>query len=226
MKKTQIIKIVIDCAMLILLPLLMTASLLGQAVHEWLGVAMVALFVLHHVFNRKWFGALRKGKYTPARILTTAVDFLLLLDMLMLFLGGILMSRHVFAFLHISFGAAPARTMHLLGSYWGLVLMPFHVGLHGGALLGIFRKAARVKSKSKTRTWVLRIIAVLLCALGIWAFARRDIWTYLTLQNQFVFFDFSEPVIAVLADYAAIMCLFGIIGHYVSKCLRKFSKDS
>lgn len=43
------------------------------------------------------------------------------------------------------------------------------------------------------------------------------------LQNQFVFFDFSEPVALFLLDYLAIMGLLIWGGHYLSQLVRKIS---
>lgn len=40
------------------------------------------------------------------------------------------------------------------------------------------------------------------------------------LQNQFVFFDHDEPLALFLADYAAIMGLFVLVGHYSSRLIR------
>ena len=62
-------RMAVDCSMAILLPLLMAYSLLGEAAHEWLGIAMSALFILHHVLNRKWYGGLCKGRYSAVRLL-------------------------------------------------------------------------------------------------------------------------------------------------------------
>lgn len=56
----------------------------------------------------------------------------MLADMIALPVSGILMSRHVFAFLEVVSGMALARTIHLLASYWGLILMSFHAGLTVG----------------------------------------------------------------------------------------------
>lgn len=54
MKPKMIMKIVVDIAMTIALLLLMTYELIGQAAHEWVGIGMFALFVLHHILNGKW----------------------------------------------------------------------------------------------------------------------------------------------------------------------------
>ena len=44
-------KYLIDFGMTVLLPLLMAYTLVGEASHEWLGMAMLALFVLHHALT-------------------------------------------------------------------------------------------------------------------------------------------------------------------------------
>lgn len=215
------LKMAVDGAMVILLPLLMAYSLLGEAAHEWLGIAMSALFILHHVLNRKWYGGLCKGRYSTVRTLGAVTDLLLLADMIALPVSGVMMSRHLFTFLNVDAGMALARTAHLLASYWGLVLMSFHAGLHGGMVMGMLRKAANITSKSAVRTGTLRMIAVLLGLWGIWAFIQREIGTYLLLQNQFVFFNFSQPLVFFVTDYIAVMALFAMAGHYSAKMMKR-----
>ena len=50
-----------DLALTVILLLLMGYSLIGEAVHEWLGIAMLVLIVLHHIWNRAWYKGLGKG---------------------------------------------------------------------------------------------------------------------------------------------------------------------
>ena len=57
--------------------LLMPYELIGTLPHEIIGTAMLVLFVIHHILNRRWFGSIFKGKYTPYRIYTNALDILL-----------------------------------------------------------------------------------------------------------------------------------------------------
>ena len=45
---------IIDILMTMLLLVLMAYSLVGEQVHEILGVLMFGLFIAHHVINRKW----------------------------------------------------------------------------------------------------------------------------------------------------------------------------
>lgn len=213
-----LLRMAADCSMAVLLPLLMAYSLLGEAVHEWLGIAMSGLFILHHVLNRKWYGGLCKGRYSAVRILGTATDLLLMADMIALPVSGIMMSRHVFTFLNAGSGMALARAVHLLASYWGLMLMSFHAGLHGGAVMAMLRK--RANGRSAARTTALRVIAALLGLWGVWAFLRREIGSYLFLRNQFVFFDFSQPLLFFVADHTAVMALVAMGGYYSARLLK------
>lgn len=54
MKSKQKLKIVVDVAMTASLLLLMTYERIGQAAHEWLGIGMFVLLILHHILNGKW----------------------------------------------------------------------------------------------------------------------------------------------------------------------------
>lgn len=205
--------------MVLLLPLLMAYSLVGEAAHEYLGIGMFLLFVTHHILNIAWWKHIFCGKYTLLRILGTAVNLTLAMIMLALPISGMMLSRHVFRFLHFN-GASMARTVHLMASYWGLVLMSFHAGMHGNVMMGMFRKAAHTQQTSKIRTWSLRVIAVLLAICGIHAFVKNRISSYLFLRTQFVFIDFSQPVVLALLDYLAIIAFFAVIGYYISKLIK------
>lgn len=213
------IRILVDCGMVLLLPLLMAYSLVGEAAHEYLGIGMFLLFVTHHILNIAWWKHIFCGKYTLFRILGTAVNLTLAMIMLALPISGMMLSRHVFRFLHFN-GASMARTVHLMASYWGLVLMSFHAGMHGNVMMGMFRKAAHTQQTSKIRTWSLRVIAVLLAICGIHAFVKNRISSYLFLRTQFVFIDFSQPVVLALLDYLAIIAFFAVIGYYISKLIK------
>lgn len=205
--------------MVLLLPLLMAYSLVGEAAHEYLGIGMFLLFVTHHILNIAWWKHIFCGKYTLLRILGTAVNLTLAMIMLALPISGMMLSRHVFRFLHFN-GASMARTVHLMASYWGLVLMSFHAGMHGNVMMGMFRKAAHTQQTSKIRTWSLRVIAVLLAICGIHAFVKNRISSYLFLRTQFVFIDFSQPVVLALLDYLAIIAFFAVAGYYIPKLIK------
>ena len=212
------LRIVIDIGMVLLLPLLMAYSLVGEAAHEYLGIGMFVLFAAHHILNTAWWKHLLRGRYTPLRIFGTAVNLALAVIMLALPISGMILSRHVFRFLHLG-GVAAARTIHLLASYWGLVLMSVHAGMHGSMVSGMLCKKFNIRRSSTAGTWVLRPIAVLLAVCGIYAFVKHKISSYLFLRTQFVFIDFLQPVALVLLDYLAIIALFAMVGYCISKLI-------
>ena len=54
MKRNTILRIIADIGMTVMLLLLMAYELIGREAHEWLGIGMFVLFIIHHVLNYKW----------------------------------------------------------------------------------------------------------------------------------------------------------------------------
>lgn len=222
MKPKMALKICVDIAMTVVLMLLMTYELIGEAVHEWFGVSMFVLFVLHHLLNRKWSRNILNRKYTPLCILQTALVVSVLLCMTGSMVSGIVLSRHAFAFLAIRGGQSWARTLHLLCAYWGFVLMSLHLGFHWSMMMGMAKKY--FGASSKMRTWALRAAAAAIAVYGAYAFVQREVGSYMFLKNEFVFFNFEEPLAFFLLDYIAVMALFVFIGHYLKELLKRHSR--
>lgn len=219
MKPKMILKICVDIAMTIALLFLMTYELIGQAAHEWLGIGMFALFVTHHILNRKWSGNLLKGHYTPLRLWQTLLVVFVLLCMAGSMASGVILSRHALSFLPISGGRSFARNMHMISAYWGFVWMSLHLGLHWNMMMAMAKKAFPKVSSARTR--MLRILAVVIAVYGAYAFVKRNIAGYMFLRIQFVFFDFEEPLMFFLLDYVAAMGLFVFVGHYFAEFLKR-----
>ena len=210
----------VDLLMTVALVLLMAYFLTDQEIHEWLGAGMLVLFIVHHILNRKWLQALNRGKYTPFRILQTALVLLALLCMLGSMLSGIWMSRYVFDFLPTQGHMGLARTAHLLCAYWGFLLLSAHLGLHWGMVLGAVRKAAGNRKPSALRTAVLSVLTCGISAYGVFAFIKHQIADYLFLQSHFVFFDYEQPPALYFLDLLAMMGLWIALSYYLGKALR------
>lgn len=222
MNPKMIVKICVDISMTIVLLLLMPYELVGQAAHEWIGIGIFILFIIHHILNGKWSRNALKGKYTPLRVWQTILVLLVLAAMIGSMVSGTILSRHALSFLPISGGRSFARRLHMLASYWGFVLMSLHLGLHWSMMMGMAKKA--VKKSFAVRTWVLRILASAIAGYGVFAFVKREIASYMLLKTQFVFFDFDQPLIFFLLDYVAVMGLFVFIGHYLAELLKRCSR--
>lgn len=217
MKKT--FKRILDILMTLALPCLMAYELIGQETHEILGLCTVGLFILHHAMNGQWHRNLFRGKYTAYRTVLTVLDVLMIIVFIDQAVTGIMMAKHVFPDLPHVGRRSFARVLHLLGAYWGFTVCCLHAGMH---MTGMIRKWIN-------KTGMARILpaALALCVsgYGVYAFIKRGLPKYMTLQEQFVFFDFEELLIWFFLDYIAIlltlMLLGGLLGYGLQKIRRK-----
>ena len=206
MNKELVIRIVTDVLMTISLLLLMPYSLLSETAHEWIGMAMLILFIFHHVLNRRWIKSVVKGKYKPLRIIQTLLVVVMLLLMLGSMASGILLSTHIFKDINIAGTSMAARQVHMFCAYWG-----FAVTMAGKLF----------KEPSVLRKWGARLIALVVAGYGIFAFHKRQIGEYLLMKMHFVFYDYTENVMFFMLDYLAVMILIAVAGYYISMLLKK-----
>ena len=174
MKTKEKVKWALDVLMTVALLVLMGYQFWGETAHEWIGAGMFILFLAHQILNWRWYRNLFRGKYTAMRILQLGINLFTLASMLALMYSGIVMSRHVFAFLPIESGLAMARRLHILGSYWGFILMSLHLGLHWSMVLGMIQRRAGSKSTWKIPCGISLAAGVLIAGYGISVFIRRD----------------------------------------------------
>lgn len=69
-----------------------------------------------------------------------------------------------------------------------------------------------------------KAIGATMAGYGLYAFQKREIWSYMSLKIQFVFFNMEESLSASITDYLAVMALFVWIGHYTVKILKILNK--
>lgn len=217
-------KRVVDVAMTVTLLFLMGYQFWGDVAHEWAGAGIFVLFAFHHILNWRWYKSLFQDKYSLMRIFQVCVDMLTLFSMIALIYSSIVLSRYVFAFLPIKGGMAFARRLHILGSYWGFLLMNIHLGLHWNMVIGMVQKRMRIKKSSKIRSIFLLFIGTAISLYGITVFIKRDFLTYLLLKSEFVFLDYGESIFLFYIDYFALIGLCVFIAHYLTKLLRLFQK--
>ena len=232
MKRDVILKVMTDFCMTAALLVLMSYELAGQAVHEWLGLSLFILFILHHIWNRKWSRNIFKRKHpsgiplcakssagirkhTLFSILQTFLVICALITMAGSLVSGVILSRHALAFWPMAGGRSFARSLHMVSAYWGFVFLSLHLGFHWSMIMGMVKK--HLKKMSAVPVWIWRGVALLIAIYGVYAFQKRGIGEYMVLKNQFVFFDFDEPLAFFLVDYLAVLAFFVWCGHYFSK---------
>lgn len=212
MKKLNKIRLPLDIMMTLVSIVLMGGNFLfpAEIVHEILGVALFVLWAIHIILNRRWYGAIFKGKYNPYRIMQTVINCCILICTIFLMISGIILSNHLFTFLNIQSGLGFARIAHLLSSHWYYLFMSLHIGLHMGRLLQ--NVAAKI---------LPRILLVLVCAYGLYAFIARGVWKYLVLKQQFFFFDLERGYVLFAMDYISIIILFAVVSRLVVASLKR-----
>ena len=212
MTKPLRLRMSIDITMTILSVILMGGNYLFPAdiVHEILGMGLFVLWGVHIALNRRWYSAIFRGKYNLYRVMQTVINCCILLCTIFLMISGIILSNHLFIFLNIQSGLGFARIAHLLASHWYYLFMSLHIGLHMGRLLQ--NVAAKI---------LPRILLVLVCAYGLYAFIARGVWKYLILKQQFFFFDLERGYILFAMDYISIIILFATILHLIASRLKK-----
>ncbi|MBQ9199966.1 MAG: DUF4405 domain-containing protein [Lachnospiraceae bacterium] len=208
------LRMIIDIIMVVLLPLLMAYSLIGEKLHEILGISIFALFIAHHIINRKWWTGLFKGKYNSVRILNTVVNLFLAIFMILQPISGILMSKYILKNVMISGTASTMRKIHMTLAYWGFVILCFHLGLHIKAM-----SAKISKHMHKAVRVIITVLFLLIAAYGVYAFKKRGLGDYLMMKVMFAFFDYKESKVRFLLDYAAIMVLFGELAYLIQSVL-------
>ena len=214
MDRRSVIKRIIDIAMPVLLLFLMAYQVTGEMAHEWIGMGMTVLIIIHQILNRKWYGALFKGKYRPYRILSTTLNILLLLSFLLTAFCGMSMSGYAVPFLY---GMAPVsflRRTHLSMSHWSFVLMGMHLGMH------IPMMTAGLKWKGRTKT-ILAGLFTCIGGIGLYLFLRNGMPDYLFFRVPFAFLDYEKAGWLVFLENLLMLSFWAYIGMQAAQILQK-----
>lgn len=213
------VKRILDVVLTVLLLCLMSYQATGEVLHEWGGIAMTVLVIVHHVLNRRWYSAAFKGGYSAYRILMTVVNVLLLLAFAITALSGMSMSGHAVPFLYGMVNVSLARQMHLSVSFWAFVLMGLHLGLHIPVM------AAKLKLSGKIRI-VLSAVFCCIAGAGLFLFIKNGIPEYLFFRTPFAFFDYDKPGALVFLENILMLLFWAFIGTAGAVLCRRARKTN
>ena len=205
---------IIDVGMCIILLLQMAYQVMGEAAHEWLGISMTILVILHQVLNRRFYGALSKGKYTAYRTALTLVNILLLISFALTALCGMCMSNYAVPFLYGVLPMSFVRVTHLSMSHWSFVLMGLHLGLHMPTMLSGYKPSEGIKH-------ALLAICTAIAGLGLWLFLRTGMPLYMLFRVFFAYLDYDKAGILVLLENVTMLLFWVFIGCQGALLLRK-----
>ena len=204
-KHNTMIKRIVDVCMTVLLLFLMAYQVTGEVLHEWIGIGMTILVIMHQILNRKWYASLIKGKYNAYRILATVVNILLLSAFALTAFCGMSMSGHAVPFLYGMTKVSFARRMHLSMSHWAFVLMGLHLGMH----IPVMSAGFKITKKAKT---LISVIFCCVAGIGLFLFIRNGISDYLFFRVSFAFLDYEKAGILVFFENVLMLTFMAYIG--------------
>lgn len=198
----------LDMLMVILMILVMSYQAVGNLFHEAAGAVLLVLFIIHNIWNRKWYLNIARGKYSAFRRMMLVVDLFTLLCMLAAMGTGIYLSQSLFAPLFGMREAYLIRPYHVAAGAWGTVLVSIHGGMH-----------IRIP---KERKIPCLIGGILLAAAGIWSFLALD------MPNRLLFRDMGAnwkyPGILLFLANAAVMAFFAAASAIVTAKIKQRKK--
>ena len=216
------IKRLVNVCMTVLLLCLMAWQVTGETLHEWFGIGMTALLIVHHFLKRKWYSSLFKGRYNAYRTVVTAVNSLLLVSIVLTAVCGMAMSAHAVPFLYGLLPISFARRFHLAMSFWSFILMGLHLGLHIPAMTAGLKLSVKAKS---ALTAALALISI----TGIILFVKNGIPDYIFFKVPFAHFDYDKAAVLVFAENLAMLIAFAFLGaccvSYIRTRERNAEKD-
>ena len=171
----------------------------GGWYHELAGMAFVALLVVHHVLNARWLRAeLRRRDWLPL-----VLDVALLVCVVGVAVSGMLMAQHV-RLVQMEGAAHLVRPVHACVTYAGLMLISIHAGMHLPRR-GFDRRAPVARA----------VLAVMVVALGCFAFVRLNVLAKLTMGMSFP--DGMTPLPLLVGRHVLLAGPFVLLGMVLTR---------
>jgi len=209
------IKIIIDILMFIIIILLMGYHITNNFMHEILGTTEFILFIVHNLFNIKWYGTIFKGKHDAKRNFHIIINLLLLVSFVLTILSGILMSKSLYTFLNFKM-AAISRRVHLIANAWTLVLISIHLGLH--------LEPVMIRIKNKLGSRIFNTMRCIIIVSGLIFFISIGVWRDMFGITLFKMFNFSEnPAMFYLKYFTMAFAIALVTNVLINKNMKKES---
>ena len=209
----------LDLAMFTLMVASFGYHFTGNTWHEVLGFGFVALAGVHNGLSWRWYRAMPRGRYRSRRILSTAVNSLLLVACVTMIVSGLANSRLIETYLGVKTDMVPRR-VHSTAAYWTLVLVSVHVGLHTSVIAGEVTRSVGMAAPFRQFAVTLSGVLAVVLAFGVYAVFDRDLCAKLFAVYSFDFWDPSFPPLLFFSEYVAIALVCATLGHWIAKCAK------
>lgn len=197
----------------------------GNAAHEMAGTGMFLLIVVHNIFHRRWFATLANKRPSVQRgKFNIALTLVLLTGMLALLATSLVISETLFAGLRID-DDFTARQIHVGIAYWLLVIVAIHLGLRWPLLMAVASRLFGIAKPSAMRTVILRLVATVIAAQGIYSALALNLRYRLLFQMTLDWWNFEESVAGFFGHCLAVMGLCIFLTHYSMQWLGRCRRN-
>ena len=159
-------RMLVDTSMLFVFLLLLDYRYVPNFGHEMLALVFTALFLLHTIWNARWYRALFRGRWPKQRIVMTGIDLLLLF----LFLG-VMLTGLSFSHTMPIFNIHPPLWVHRLHRIFGflmLFVMGLHLGIHWQGIWAKMKRAMHIPDTALA-SLMSHAAALILAAAGVYS---------------------------------------------------------
>lgn len=172
MKKLNYVKFLIDLIMVLVFTLLFNKMAIGIKLHEIIGLVIGGVVLIHCGLNFKWIKSVTLKFFNKNISIKTRIgyilDVILLINILVIIISGIFISKVVFSGLRLS--SIPFfKMIHIPASYFILMIIGIHLGLHWNWAMLVFKKIFKIPEK-KIFTYISKLIVMLVLLFGIYSF--------------------------------------------------------
>ena len=187
---------------------------LGNAAHEVIGTALFALLITHNIFNRRWYGTMKKRRREARSTIAKVINLSLLGAMASLLVTSVIISQTIFGFLPVA-TSFTARQAHTLAAYGALLIVALHLGLQWSRIMGLVRGWLGISNTGRMRVWVLRALALCVAGYGVHSLIALDVASKLSMQVPMGFSAYEISTPALLIHHLAVIGLGVFIVHAV-----------
>ena len=198
---------IIDALMLGFLLTLMSHTYLSGALHEAIGLCLLAAVAVHLRFSLRKTRRIRNASIPWFRYTCRLIGMLLAVNLLLMAITGISLARHLFALTEFTLRPSLARPLHRILAHTGFLLTGIHLGLRLPGFLALAGFRRRLPASHWFPRVPLYMAYGLTAAYGVAAAVRREYFRIDLSSNLMLFSNPEEPVAAFILDHAAILGL-------------------
>lgn len=181
--KSNRFKLQLDTIMLIVLVMLMVPAVLGDTLHEWIGLGLGAVFLFHKGLNWKWIKNITRKfhrRLPPRERINYLLNLLLFIGFTFIILSGMYISKAIdFSWLGISSSHNSSwKIIHTSVSYITFLIAGIHLGLNFRWVkraLGKRRNTAEESPIAISKYASLNMLLMIIILLaGVYSFVHLD----------------------------------------------------